>query len=152
MKHARKILGILIVTVILYAIPAFGGYFEEPETSPVLMHIAGTLTIGGEAAMPGDEVAVFRQSGTLVGAFVVEKSGIFGDMAITGDDELTGEQEGALEGESLEIRVWQRSTNSEYSVVISSPVRGQAIYAPYSGPVLQFEGGTFYLLDIEVAE
>ncbi len=100
--------------------------------------------------MPGDEVAVFSQSGKLLSVFVVEKEGIFGDMAITGDDELTGEQEGAIEGESLEIRVWQRSTNSEYSGAIFSPERGQAIYAPYSGSVLQFEGGAFYLLNIEV--
>ncbi len=155
MTKVKTYLGILVVSGLLYAIPVFGGHFEEPATSPILMHLVGSLTIDGEGAMPGDEVGIFSKSGKIVGTFVVEKKGIFGDIAITGDDELTYEHEGTLGGESLEIRVWQKSTNREYSggdIHISSPVRGQAIYTPYPGTLLQFEGETFYLLNIEVAE
>ncbi len=84
---------------------------------------------------------------------MIGKEGIYGDIAISGDNELTAEKDGAAHGEILEIRVWQKSTNKEYSesnIRLSSPPEGKAIYVSYPGSQLHFEGGIFYLINIEV--
>lgn len=144
---------ILPISVLLFASSALGGHFEGSITSPTLMHLAGSLKIGGEVAIAGDEIGIFDKSGKILGVFVVKKKGIYGDVAITGDDYLTDEQEGAMEGETLEISVWQKSTNREYSggdLYISSPAEGESIYTSYPRELLQFEAGTFYFLNIEV--
>ena len=155
MIKVKTFLGILIVSMIFMASTVYAGHFEESSTSPILMHLAGYMTIDGEEAMPGDEVGIFDTNGNIIGAFVVEKNGLFGDIAVAGDDELSGDKEGALEGEALEVRVWQKSTESEYSagsILISSPAEEKAIYASYPGSQLRFDGGMFYLLNIEVVK
>lgn len=132
--------------------PVFAGFFGEPESSPILMHLAGTVKIMGKDARPGDEVGVFDKRGMLIGVFVVDKAGIFGDMAISGDSGLTDAIEGASEEEMLEIRVWQKSMDKEYSgnwITVHRPEAGKGIYSPYTEPELRFRGGNFYLLIIE---
>lgn len=117
------------------------------------MHIAGSLTINGNAAAVGDEVAVLDKSGNVLGLFVLENDGVYGDMNISGDYSASSEDEGAQEGEILYISVWQASTDTLYSgngVSITTPSGGDTIYAPYSESVLRFEGGSFNLLNIQV--
>ncbi len=151
----KAFLTILSATVLFFASHTSAEYFEKPESSPVLMHLAGSLRIGGEVARPGDEIGIFDKRGNIVGMFVIEKDGIFGDIAISGDYELTDKIEGASEVGRLEIRVWQKSTNIEYSggsIYLHQPVESKAVYESYSEPMLQFKGGSFYLLDIEVVD
>jgi hypothetical protein len=155
MIKIKTFLGILLVLMILMVSTVYAGHFEESSTSPILMHLAGYMTIDGEEAMPGDEVGIFDTNGKIIGSFVVENSGMFGDIAVTGDDDLSVEKEGALEGEPLDVRVWQKSTGSEYSagnISISGPAEDKAIYASYPGDQLRFDGGMFYLLNIEVVK
>lgn len=149
----RTVLSIFFATALFYTSPVFAEYFQQPPSSPILMHLAGTLTIDGEAAKIGDEVGIFDESGNVVGVFVVEKEGMFGDMVISGDYDVTGEVEGSIEAESLEVKVWQASTETEYSgtmISLNLPEEGEAIYSPYPELSLKFEGGTFYLLNLEV--
>ncbi len=130
-------------------------YYETPEPSPVIMHLAGTLTIGGADAAAGDEICVLDGNGKVVGHFIVERPGIFGDLAVSGDSDLTAEDEGVLPGEALEVRVWQASSGTEYyggSVVFYKPSGAEAIYFPYPDPQLRFEGNSFYLIDIAAGE
>ncbi len=130
-------------------------YYETPDPSPVIMHLAGTLTIGGADAAAGDEIGVLDGNGKVVGHFIVERPGIFGDLAVSGDSDLTEDDEGVLPGEALEVRVWQASSGTEYyggSVSIYKPSAAEAIYFPYSAPLLIFEGNSFYLVDIVAGE
>ncbi len=145
----------VFVSLLFFLNPVFAGYFERPEASPVLMHLAGSLKITGEPARPGDEVGIFDERGNIVGLFVVVKDGIFGDVPVSGDYEPTHEAEGAEEGEILKVKIWQASTDTEYSagsIIISLPEKGEAVYTPYPDLPLRFEGGSFYLLDIEVVK
>jgi len=155
MIKAKKFLGILAALMVLMVSSVYAGHFKETVTSPVLMHLAGYMTIEGKEAMPGDEVGIFDADGKIIGSFVVEKKGMFGDIAVTGDDELSVEKEGALEGERLDIRVWQKSTGSEYTagnILLSGPAEEKAVYASYPGNQLRFDGGMFYLLNIEAVK
>jgi hypothetical protein len=144
---------ILIASVFLFmANPANAAGFGNPTSAVIYMHIAGSLTINGNAAAVGDEVALFDQAGNIVGVFVVNNEGIYGDMNISGDDATSSEDKGADEGETLIIKVLQASTNTVYTgenVIISTPPEGNTVYIPYTESVLKFEGGSFYLLNIE---
>jgi hypothetical protein len=144
---------ILIFTILLFAtMSVVAGTFSSPASSVVSMHIAGSLTINGNAAAAGDEVAVYDQSGNIVGAFVVEREGLYGDINVSGNYTASSEDEGADEGEVLIIKVWQASTDTLYSgesVSIAAPVEVNAVYSLYTKSVLQFEGGSFYLLNIK---
>ncbi len=151
MIKAKTFLGILAALLVLMASSVYAGHFKETAASPVLMHLAGYMTIDGKEAMPGDEVGIFDADGKIIGSFVVEKKGMFGDIAVTGDDILSVEKEGALEGGRLDVRVWQKSTGKEYSsgsILVSSPAEDNAVYASYSDSQLRFDGGMFYLLNI----
>jgi hypothetical protein len=146
-------IAISILTILLFvSMPVSAGTLGSPSSSAINMHIAGSLTINGEAASAGDEVAVYDSNGNVVGVFVVEHEGVYGDMNISGDYSASSEDEGADEGEDLIIKVWQASTETLFSadrIDISAPAEGNTIYSPYTKSVLQFEGGSFYLLDIQ---
>ncbi|MBI4844614.1 MAG: hypothetical protein HY809_09915 [Nitrospirae bacterium] len=152
MKKGIKIT-LLTASILLFMTTyGFAGNFSEAASSVISMHLAGSLTIDGEPAEAGDEVAVFDNKGNLLGSFVVENKGMYGDMSIAGNYPASSEDEGAEEGEVLFINVYKASTGITYSggkVKTLSPTEGNAIYSPYSKPVLKFEGGSFVLLDIQ---
>lgn len=128
-----------------------GNYYAAPKPSPVLMHLAGTLIIDGSAAGAGDEIIVLDGSAKTVGHFVVKEPGLFGDLAIYGDSELTTRDEGAVTDEALQIKVYQASSDREYAgtwIKLHRPRAPEAFYSPYPKGVLRFEGEAFYLLNI----
>ncbi len=131
---------------------AVAANFETPLPSAINLHIAGSLTINGEPAAAGDEVALFDQSGNIVGSFVVENDGLYGDVSISGAYAAESGGSGAAEGEILNMQVWRAATRTLYSggdINISTPQEGITIYMPYMEPMLKFEGGSFYLLNIQ---
>jgi PKD repeat protein len=71
----------------------------------------------------GDEVAVYSESGLLVGSGVFEG----GNMAITlwGNDDLTVEQDGLIEGEQFGIRIWN---GKEQTLKVDSWLEGDDSY------------------------
>lgn len=152
MKKSIKISSLIVSVLLFMASSIYAGNFETPASSVISMHIAGSLTINGKAAAVGDEVAVMDKSGNVLGSFVVENEGIYGDMNISGDYAASSDDEGAQDGEVLYISVWQASTETLYSgngVSITAPSGGDTIYSPYSESVLLFEGGSFNLLNIQ---
>lgn len=152
MKKSMKI-SLLIASVLLFmASSIYAGSSGSPVSSVISMHIAGSLSINGNAAAVGDEVSVLDMNGKVLGLFVVENEGLYGDMNISGDYAASSDDEGAQEGEILYISVWQASSDTLYSgnsVSITAPSGGDTIYAPYSESVLHFEGGSFNLLNIQ---
>lgn len=147
-------ISLLIASILLFmAGPLYAGGFGRPVSSLISMHIAGSLTINGNAAAVGDEVAVLDKSGNVLGMFVVDNEGAYGDLNISGDYSAGSKDEGAQADEMLYISVWQAVTDTYYSgdsVSIIAPLEGNTIYVPYTASELLFEGGSFNLLNIAV--
>ena len=129
-------------------------HWQPVSTSPVIMHLAGNLSINGRAAAVCDELAAFDATGALVGVFQVESSGIYGDMVVNGDSSATsGSDEGATSNEPLTIKVWDSAAKQEYgtgNVSLKTPQQALGGYTLFKSP-LTFIANSFTLIDI-VAE
>lgn len=91
-------------------------HFVGAHTSSQCLFVYGTnITIKGLPAQPGDEVAVFAQSGVLCGATVVKQAGIYPAVSVYADDPMTPAVDGARPNEALTFRVWDASENTEYA-------------------------------------
>ncbi len=89
-----------------WALPAPVAHFAAPARTPVTMTLTGLLTVGGAAAGPGAEVAVRDPQGVLCGASGVDPAngGAF-VLHVYGDDPTTAADEGAREGDGLQLEV-----------------------------------------------
>ncbi len=130
-------------------------HFRKPALTPWTCNYIGRLTICGQPARPGDEVAVFDPEGTLCGRFTVRQTspGTYGTIQVYADDRSTTRvDEGARAGDRLAFRVWARSTNTEYAGTSLRLTPGKAagsFFVPSSiPPVWQNNAG--FVLDIEV--
>ena len=74
----------------------------------------------------GDELAVFDQSGLLVGSQIFEGD----NMAITiwGNDGQKNEKDGMYNAEYFHLKLWSNSLNKEFDLYIESFVEGDQIY------------------------
>ena len=84
------------------------------------MDVYGNLTIGGQPAEIGDEVAAFDSDGLICGIFRLRFEGIYGFLHVYGDNDSTEEDEGAKAGDVLTFRVYDRSENKELDAVASA--------------------------------
>lgn len=114
------------------------GYLNAQSTSRNLEHYTGikntgnNMTIGipeyAWKSMPsiGDEIGAFNSNGRLIGAAVF----IGGNSALSiwGDDETTTNKDGLESGRRFELRVWNKSNNTEELIVVTSWLEGNDIY------------------------
>jgi hypothetical protein len=126
-------------------------HFPKPTPTPQVSNYAGSLSILGSPAAVGDEVAVFDPNGVLCGHFRVNQPGQFGMIQIYGDDTTTPEDEGAVAGDLLTFKVWQRSTDTEYTGNALSLTSGEAqsSFVPSLLPP-RWQPDTGYILNIAV--
>jgi hypothetical protein len=113
----------------------------------------GSLTILGQAAQPGDEVAFLDRRGTLVGRAVVGSPGIYGFLHVYGDDPATPSIiEGAQPGEVLAVKVWDKSAQIEYDAIHLTLSAGQAMgeYAVPSPVPPRWSANAGYTLNVTV--
>ena len=136
----------VLLLAMFFSNAAQAGHWDTPEVSPTLMHIAGTLKIDGANAQVNDEVAVFDSAGNIVGLFVVETVGQYGDMPINGDIQSTlTADEGAQPGDALTIKVWSAGKAREYNGAEVSLI-GTNLVEPYLAatvPLTFSESGFF---------
>jgi hypothetical protein len=130
-------------------------HFSLPVLPPnnAYAEYAGHLTIRGAPADVGDEVAVYDPQGVLCAHFRVDTPGHYGFLYVYGDDPDTAEvDEGALGGDVLTFRIWDRSAGIEYAgadiVFTAGPPVGDDGPSPL--PPL-WSSGSVYLLDLAVA-
>ena len=136
-------------------VAAISSHFETPSVSPSHCDYLGTsFKIEGEDAQPGDEVAFFDPDGILCGVSVVEKAGIYGIVHVYGDDPTTPDKdEGARAGDTLTIRIWDKSEGvelggSDLELVPGDPPTGSSfVTAPIP---LVWEGLKGFVLNIHV--
>ncbi|RZB30232.1 MAG: hypothetical protein SRB1_02512 [Desulfobacteraceae bacterium Eth-SRB1] len=89
-------------------------HFAEPVGTPYVCNYIGNLTILGAPADIGDEVAIFDQTGVLCGHVRITTAGQYGIIQVYGDDSETAGDEGAVDGDELTFKVWDKSTGVEY--------------------------------------
>ncbi len=146
---------LLLLTLCLpVSLPAATGHFPAPVTTPKLADFIGTLSIGGQAAQVGDEIAFFDPQGVLCGVFrITDPYGSYGILHVYGDDPLTPNvDEGAVAGDVLSIRVWDASLATEWSAtsVRLTAATPQGSFAASPVPP-QWQDQAAYALDIAVS-
>jgi len=96
-----------------------------------ITHTDNNMTLGimhsGLNLSNGDEIGIYNTWGLLVGASVA--NGNFSAIATWGDDELTSDVDGLLNGEEFEIRVWNHKTDKEYSIVVTEWIENNGYYS-----------------------
>ena len=92
---------IVFLTVAVFTTICSSSFSAEPTVTPVFIFIYGYGPLE-----VGDEVVVYTKEGVICGKTVVEVKGQYGQMAVYGDDPLTGDVvEGARQGENLLIKI-----------------------------------------------
>jgi hypothetical protein len=95
------------------------GHFSTPSivsTPQSVMFYGDNFLINGEPAEIGDEIGVFDPDGILCGRAIIESRGEY-TLKIFGDDLTTNEiDEGAEADDVLLFKVWDMSSDSEYTV------------------------------------
>ena len=88
-------------------------HYKAPKTSSQCMFVYGAVTIDGQPAAVGDEVAVLNGQGTVCGAGTVVAGGRLPSVAVYQDDPVTPKVEGAKKGETLFFALWDRSAKAQ---------------------------------------
>lgn len=95
-------------------VQAAGAVETNPVHYPVVAPSSASMSVllTGEAGWSGSEVAVFTQTGRLVGSAALSGSGPWG-LAVWNDDPTTESVDGASEGEKLLVKVYRSGFESE---------------------------------------
>jgi hypothetical protein len=84
-------------------------------------------TINGTPLASGDEIGAFTPAGLCVGATVWSGAATY--ITVWGDNDLTPAVDGIAGGEQISYRVWDQSTNTEYTSVGVSYLQGNGNYS-----------------------
>ncbi|MDH3889775.1 MAG: T9SS type A sorting domain-containing protein [candidate division Zixibacteria bacterium] len=76
---------------------------------------AERLTVDGATVKAGSIVSAHNEEGLMIGRFIVEQDGLFGFMAVYGDDQTTDEIDGARPGEAFSLRINGLETNEDFT-------------------------------------
>ncbi|NOY80789.1 MAG: cadherin repeat domain-containing protein, partial [Kiritimatiellaeota bacterium] len=111
---------ILVVTALAMLAPRLSRaatapkHFSDVHPSREMIFLYGLdLEIDNLPAQPGDEIAVYSESGALCGAARIDTAGQYA-VAVYRDDPQTTETDGALPGEALRFRIWDEDRPREY--------------------------------------
>ncbi|MBI5017186.1 MAG: hypothetical protein HZB55_17100 [Deltaproteobacteria bacterium] len=89
------------------AAPGAPTHYLVKNKTPINMTIVGRVSLAGQPAKEGVEVAVFDAQGTLCGASGVDvANGGSYILQVYGDDPTTAEDEGAVAGDELRLEVY----------------------------------------------
>jgi hypothetical protein len=78
---------------------------EGVQPTPHSMFLYGYLSVEGQPVKAGSQIDVWTESGLRCGAGIVTQDGVFGSLAVYGDDVTTPQIDGARSGERLVVRV-----------------------------------------------
>lgn len=96
---------------------------NSSEPTDKWMNFYGNLIISGKEAEMGDRIGVFDSASVLCGVFVVKEKGKYGFLHVYGDDLLTDKDEGAVENEELNFRIYDASENKESRGYVDNNVK-----------------------------
>ena len=93
----------------------------------VAIPLSSNPKVGATAISSGDEIGAFTPQGLCVGAVVW--TGQNAALTVWGDNDQTTTKDGLAVGDTIMYRIWQSSTNKEYSNVPVTYTQGNGIYA-----------------------
>lgn len=99
-------------------------HFTRPSLAAGYITAEGSIDVAGAPAQPGDEVAVYDPDGVCCGVAVVTTAGSYGPVTINLDNPATTADEGYVDGDRLNFKVWDASAEAE--TVSHLQVAGQA--------------------------
>jgi hypothetical protein len=125
---ARSICTVLLAAAVLGAAPIASAqqHFTDclPNTAndaTVVLPEDATVTFGASDSLrTGDEIAVYSDDGTCVGAAVWDSSKSAVSIPVADRDSLAGTSAGYVTGETLKYRIWRSSDGSEFEVSSAS--------------------------------
>ncbi len=127
-------------------------HFGKAMPTPIVTNYIGYVSLDGVPATVGDELAVYDQNGVLSGTARLMDQGAY-LVAVYGDDATTLQvDEGAVEGERLTFKIWDRSADREYgsSDIRLTPGTAQGDSVPsLLPPIWSVDKG--YVLDLGAA-
>ncbi|NOY69715.1 MAG: DUF5011 domain-containing protein, partial [Deltaproteobacteria bacterium] len=125
-------------------------HFGAAPSTPYECNYIGDLYIMGDPAETGDEVGVFDSNNILRGSYRVTTAGQYGIVHVYGDDPATsGIVEGAVEGEALTFKVWDRSQGRE-DILSTAPGAASGSFVPAGRPPV-WSADAGYVLDLELS-
>ena len=87
--------------------------FRTGIDATIVFPIDATISIHGDALTPGDEIAVYSEEGECVGR--VQWTGQSVALTVWGDDMMTPEADGLLEGDEMHFHIRHTESGSEHS-------------------------------------
>ncbi len=106
--------------------------FQQCTHFPLVSNSETNLTLGipwnawDIPPRPGDEIAVYSNSGILAGSAVFQSNML--TIPVWGDDSYTYHTDGVLDNEEFYIVVWHQETNSEEILVVEEWIEGDGQY------------------------
>jgi hypothetical protein len=86
---------------------------------PTVMDLVSmNVTLDGEVAPAGTVVEVLDSNGTVIASRTMQKDGVLGILHLMGDVSITKDDEGALSGEELTLRI----ADSDFELVLDEPL------------------------------
>jgi alpha-tubulin suppressor-like RCC1 family protein len=90
--------------------------FSYPSTLSYMNFYGDVFTIDGTISAIGDEIAIFDQSGTICGHYIVTNEGGYFNIVAYGDDSATSVDEGPTRNENLIFKIWDSSEEIEITL------------------------------------
>lgn len=120
-----KLTRLLLLALWLLLIPSLllAAGFEPAARTPEWVDFWGQLTVKGEPALPGDQVAVFDPQGVCCGVSTVTAQSavpsLYPFLHVYGDDPATSDvDEGAVSGDLLTFKVYRASEDKVYGASV----------------------------------
>jgi hypothetical protein len=133
-RHRKGLIFVLVVASILTSTGAAG---QTPVHFTFTSNTGNNATVGiptsvnpninGTPLAGGDEIGAFTPAGLCVGATVWSGAATY--ITVWGDNDLTPAVDGIAGGEQISYRVWDQSTNTEYTSVSVSYSQGNGNYS-----------------------
>ena len=101
-------------------------YYSQVKSSGNNMTIGIPLSAWNVKPEAGDEIAVLNKKGNVIGAASFDNFNL--GITIWGDDPYTDEIENISDNDIFYLRLWKRSTNTEYDLNVSEWYEGKDIY------------------------
>ncbi|MDP8218400.1 MAG: dockerin type I repeat-containing protein, partial [Candidatus Theseobacter exili] len=97
-------------------------HFTPVYATSTLCNFYGSVQINGLDIDIGDEVGAFDPTGVCCGSYVVDKAGLYGFIAVYGDDSTSpGIDEGAESGDTITFKIWDASEQTENIAITLGP-------------------------------
>jgi hypothetical protein len=140
-QHRRGLIFVLVSASILISTEAasqtpvhFTFTSNTGNNATVGIPTSANPSINGTPLASGDEIGAFTPAGLCVGATVWSGAPTY--ITVWGDNDLTPAVDGIAGGEQISYRVWDQSTNTEYTSVSVSYSQGNGNYSSNSIYVL----------------